>query len=74
MDIFNCPNNWPNYKTCVRLQFSIALWSLDYDPDVHFDYELSTNSLSVMWDLYGRDDFAEILRIQVSHSIINTKN
>lgn len=44
-----------------------------YDPDVHFDlsifdYELSSSNLSVMWDLYGRDDFAEILGIEVSHT------
>ncbi|KAJ6642788.1 hypothetical protein Bhyg_07742 [Pseudolycoriella hygida] len=69
IDVFDCPKNWPNYKDCVRLEFSVSLWSLDYDPNVHFDlsifdYELSTNSLSIMWDLYGRDDFLEILGIE----------
>ncbi|XP_037046433.1 uncharacterized protein LOC119081536 [Bradysia coprophila] len=69
INIYDCPDNWPNYENCVQLRFAIALWSLDYDPDIHydvssFDYELSTNSLSVMWDLYGRDDFLEILGVE----------
>ncbi|KAG4076941.1 hypothetical protein HA402_015928 [Bradysia odoriphaga] len=69
INIYDCPDNWPNYENCVQLRFAITLWSLDYDPDIHydlsfFDYELSTNSLSVMWDLFGRDDFLEILGVE----------
>lgn len=69
IDIYDCPDNWPNYENCVQLRFSITLWNLKYDPNIHYDptifeYELSTNSLSNMWDLYGRDDFLEILGVE----------
>lgn len=68
--VYECPKNWPNYKTCIRLQFSISLWDQDYDPEVdfdlsEFDYELSTASLSIMWDLYGKYDFLDVLGIEV---------
>lgn len=79
MDIYSCPSNWPNHENCVRLQFSISLWNTNYDPEVDFDlsvydYELSTNSLSIMWDLFGRDDFVEILGIEVSVAISEEEN
>lgn len=74
IDFFKCPSNWPDYENCIRLQFSIALWpdDPDFDFDLNkFDYELSTNSLSVMWDLFGRDDFVELLGIEVSDANVN---
>lgn len=60
----------------MRLEFSIPLWNLDFNPELDFDptifaYELSADSLAEMWDLYGRDDFLAELGIEVIYFSID---